>query len=74
MRRLVTESAASKITGLAVQTCVGIGKIAGSEAFLSIDLGPDLAGAFAALEDLTRYLDSRSPEVPAIEVENVVRT
>ena len=46
-----------RLRGLAVQACVWIGKIAGSEAFLSIDLGPDLAGAFAALEDLTRYLE-----------------
>ena len=49
LRRLVTESAASKITGLAVQTCVGIGKITGSEAFLSADLATVLAGAFAML-------------------------
>jgi len=48
MRRLVTESAASKITEL-IQACVQIGKIAGSEAFLSVDLGTGLAGAFAML-------------------------
>ena len=48
IRRLVTESTASKITGL-IQACVRIGKIAGLEAFLSVDLGTGLAGAFAML-------------------------
>ena len=48
MRRMVTESAASKITEL-IQACARIGKIAGLEASLSVDLGTGLAGAFAML-------------------------
>ena len=75
MRWLVTESAASKITGLS-RSSLRLDREDcrfGGIPFRRFGTGPRRRIRYA-LEDLTRYLDSRSPEVPAIEVENVVRT
>ena len=75
LRRLVTESAASKIIGLSRSNLRRDREDCrfGGIPFRRFGTGPRRSIRYA-LEDLTRYLEQPVAWVPAIEVENVVRT
>ena len=75
MRWLVTESAASKITEFSRSSLLLDREDCrfGGIPFRRFGTGPRRSIRYA-LEDLTRYLEQPVAWVPAIEVENVVRT